>query len=363
MKEIIDRYKDIVISIATPYGSGTGFYVKNHNIIVTNHHVIKGAKEVIVSSKSFKKVLMPVLYNDPMYDLAFVQAPTDIDLPGVELATDTVLIEGNKVIAIGHPYGLKYTVTQGIVSKADRLHNNINYIQLDAAINPGNSGGPSVDEHGRVVGVNTFIIAGGNNLGFALPVSYLADSISEYEKNPGTNTTRCHSCGSVLVTDTIEDNYCTNCGAKMAYVEADKKEYEPAGYAAIMENIISNNGKDIKLARIGKNRWEVEEGSAKIIINYDDRTGFIYGDSHLCLLPKENLAKLYEYLLRENFNLEDVYFSVANTEIVMSILIYDQYLTEESGTRMIKNLIKKSDHYDDILVDDYGCIWKVEEVV
>jgi len=337
MKEIIEKYKDVVVSIATPYGAGTGFYLKGHNIIVTNHHVVSESLEVIISSKTFKKKLAAVLYSDPMYDLAFIKPPADIDLPEVELALEDTVLEGNQVIAIGHPYGLKYTVTQGIVSKADRLHNNINYIQLDAAINPGNSGGPSVNQEGRVVGVNTFIIAGGNNLGFALPVSYLYDSIKEYEKNPGVDTTRCHSCGTVLLNDQIEDGYCSNCGAKMEYAEQKKQGYAPAGYAKLLEEIIEKNGKDIKLARIGKNRWEIEEGSAKIYLNYDDRTGFIYGDSHLCILPKENLSTLYEYLLRENFQLEDVYFSVASTEIVMSIMIYDQYLTLDSGTRMISS--------------------------
>ena len=358
--EVIEKYKDVVISIATPFGSGTGFYLKHENLIVTNFHVIKESKEVIINSKAIKKTLAKVIYGDPMYDLAFIQPPESINLPTINLS-DTLVNEGEQIIAIGHPYGLKYTVTQGIVSKADRLHNNINYIQLDAAINPGNSGGPSVNEQGDVVGVNTFIIAGGNNLGFALPVSYLKEAITEFEQLNRVESMRCHSCGTILPETEIEDDYCSNCGAKMDYVVT--KDYKPAGVAKMLEEIIAKNNKDIKLARIGKNRWEIEEGSAKIYINYENTTGFVYGDAHLCMLPKQNVSDLFEYLLKENFTLEDACFSVSSKEIVMSVLAYDQYLTIESGTRMINNLLKYADHYDDILVDEYGCIWKEEETV
>jgi len=357
--EVIEKFKDVVVSIATPNGAGTGFYLKNEGIIVTNFHVISGVKEVIISGVNKDKVLAKVLYSDPMYDLAFIEA-NNVDISGVEL-TESNVNEGEQIIAIGHPYGLKYTVTQGIVSKAERLHNNINYIQLDAAINPGNSGGPSINENGEIVGVNTFIIAGGNNLGFALPVSYLKEAITEFKNLNEQVSIRCHSCSTVLLEADIEGKYCNNCGAKLDYVV--DKPYKPVGIAEMLEEIIIKNGKNIKLARIGKNRWEIEEGSAKIYITYENTTGFVYSDAHLCMLPKQNVAELFEYLLKENFELEDVYFSVANKEIVMSVLVYDQYLTIESGTRMLNNLLKYADKYDDILVDEYGCMWKEEEMV
>jgi len=357
--EVIEKFKDVVVSIATPNGAGTGFYLKNEGIIITNFHVISGVKEVIISGVNKEKVLAKVLYSDPMYDLAFIEA-NDVNISGVEL-TGSNVNEGEQIIAIGHPYGLKYTVTQGIVSKAERLHNNINYIQLDAAINPGNSGGPSINENGEIVGVNTFIIAGGNNLGFALPVSYLKEAITEFKNLKEQVSIRCHSCSTVLLEADIEGKYCNNCGAKLDYVV--DKPYKPVGIAEMLEEIIIKNGKNIKLARIGKNRWEIEEGSAKIYITYENTTGFVYSDAHLCMLPKQNVAELFEYLLKENFELEDVYFSVANKEIVMSVLVYDQYLTIESGTRMLNNLLKYADKYDDILVDEYGCMWKEEEMV
>jgi len=279
------------------------------------------------------------------------------------LADSEKINEGDKVIAIGHPYGLKYTVTQGIVSKAARLHNNINYIQLDAAINPGNSGGPSINEKGEVIGVNTFIIAQGTNLGFALPTSYLKQALEEYEKVKGEVAIRCQSCSTMLTKSKVENGYCNNCGVKVKFVGVNEKDYEPVGISKTIEEIIISLDKEIKLSRVGKNQWEIEEGSAKITITYDDVSGFIFGDAQLCMLPKTNLKPLYEYLLQENFSLEDVYFSLSENTIVMSVLIFDQYLNKETGIRIFKNLFEKADYHDNILVEKYGCKWKEEDKV
>ena len=89
------------------------------------------------------------------------------------------------MVAIGHPYGLNYTATQGVISKVDRIREGLKFIQIDAAINPGNSGGPLVNSNGEVIGVNSFIIRGGDNLGFALPVNYLKEALKLYLPNKG----------------------------------------------------------------------------------------------------------------------------------------------------------------------------------
>src|SRR5205814_7233075 len=123
----------------------------------------------------------------------------------------TEVQDGDEVLAIGHPYGLNYTATQGVVSRADRVQQGIHYIQIDAAINPGNSGGPLVNEEGEVLGVNTFIIKGGDNLGFALPVSYLKEALDQYLPIKGETAIRCPSCGTVVTEKTLDNGeYCPN---------------------------------------------------------------------------------------------------------------------------------------------------------
>ncbi|RPI17217.1 MAG: serine protease [Ignavibacteriae bacterium] len=355
-QEIINQFQPIIIQIATPQGTGTGFYLKDRNIIVTNDHVVKGNFEVVISGKNFQKVMAPVYFNDPKYDLAFIAAPAGIDLPEVHLQTEHPVHDGDQVIAIGHPYGLNYTATEGIVSKAERLQRGISYIQIDAAINPGNSGGPLVNKYGEVVGVNTFIIAGGDNLGFALPVKYLIESLDEYLPYYGKVVTRCLSCSNMVTPENIEGEYCPFCGAKVELPAIKKEEeYKPVGAAAIIETILEQLGKDVKLSRRGPYRWEIQEGSANIYISYQEN-GFIIGDCFICTLPKTNIGAIYELLLRQNYDLEDVMFSVNNQDIILSTLIFDQYLTYETGLATFKDLFRYADYYDNLLVEQYGAV-------
>ncbi len=353
-QKIIDRYQHVIIQIATPNGIGTGFYVKKANLIITNDHVVKGNSEAVISGRSIPKQMLPVFFNDAKYDLAFIKGPEGIDLPEINLAQGTDVKEGDSVIAIGHPFGLNYTATEGIVSKSKRLQRGINYIQIDAAINPGNSGGPLVNSNGDVVGVNTFIIAGGDNLGFALPVEYLKEDLEEYQSYFGKYAIKCASCGYIVTEENIDGEYCPNCGTKLEFSVLKKDtEYKPSGAAAIIETILEQLGKDVKLARRGPYTWEVDEGTAKIIINYN-QDGFIVCDSMLCLMPKTNIGAMYEFLLRENYNLEEMMFSVNNQDVVLSAFMLDQYLTYETGLETIKRLFATADKYDNILMDVYG---------
>jgi serine protease Do len=359
-QEIIDSFKSVIVQISTAFGTGTGFYVRDYNLVVTNNHVVKESSEAVISGTTFPKVSATVVFYDQKYDLAFIRIPDGIDLPDRKIGANPVH-DGDRVIAIGHPYGLKYTATEGIVSKAKRLQNGLNYIQIDAAINPGNSGGPLVNDIGEIVGVNTFIISGGDNLGFALPSEYLLESLNEYKPYDGKTAVRCKSCLNVITSDRIEDDYCPECGSKLIIPQLkDQKEYKPSGAALIVERILEALGKDVKLARRGQDRWEIEEGSARIMITYTEN-GFIIGDAFICRLPKQNIAVIYEYLLKENYDLEDVIFSVSNQDIVISFMAYDQYLNYETGLKEIESLLKKADYYDNYLIDNYGALPRVED--
>jgi len=362
MQNIIDLYKNVIIQISTSTGSGTGFFLKDYNLIVTNEHVVSGSSEVVIDGRQFEKTMTNVFYTDSLHDLAFLKVPEGAELPEVKLTEDRNLSQGDKVMAIGHPYGLKYTATQGIVSNTSRLMKSLNYIQVDAAINPGNSGGPLVNEAGEVIGVNTAKIAEGDNLGFSLPSHYLKVALDEYGEYSGQGVTRCNSCSNLVTQKNIDGEYCPHCGAKVKLPESFKEEdTAPVGAALQVENLITELGKNLRLSRKGKNNWEVEEGSATIRINYNDRSGFIVGDAHLCRLPKQGIDKIYEYLLRENYKLEGLLFSTFQQNIVLSFLIYDKYFNAESGKKVMQNLFKKADDYDHILVEKYGALWIKKE--
>ena len=360
MKEVIDIFKDIVIQIATPYSTGTGFYLKDLDLIVTNEHVIRDNRDVVIEGTLLPKQLSRVIFTDPKYDLALIEVKENNDNPSSKLASDDSLSEGDIVIAIGHPFGLKYTATQGIASNTEHLQNDVYYIQHDAALNPGNSGGPLINTKGEIVGVNTFVFKNGNSIGFSLPVKYLIESINEYKTGNGDVGVRCHSCSNVVFENTVDHNYCPHCGTKVQ-VPSLVDVYEPVGVSLTIENMLKTAGYDVRLARKGPSIWEVEKGSANINISYHEKTGLIVGDAHLCLLPKKDIKPIYKYLLKENFHLEGLTFSIKGRDIILSLLIYDRYLNEDTGMELLEHLFERADYYDNILVEEYGAIWKEEE--
>src|SRR5215471_888355 len=139
MKAVIEQYQNAIIQIATQSATGTGFYVKEFDLIVTNDHVVGDNPEVTIAGKLFPKTISRVWYTDRKHDLAFLEMPKEIVLPEVRLGKYEEMKDGDRVMAIGHPYGLNYTVTQGVISKVDRIRDGLKFIQIDAAINPGNS--------------------------------------------------------------------------------------------------------------------------------------------------------------------------------------------------------------------------------
>lgn len=356
MREIINLYKDIVIQIATPYSIGTGFYLKAPNLIVTNHHVVEGNKEVVIEGRAFEKQLVKVVYIDRKFDLAFLEPSAPLPIQGVELNLNDSQQEGEAVVAIGHPFGLKYTATQGILSNVNHKHNDLTYFQHDAAINPGNSGGPLVNQQGEVIGINTFIIKDGQNLGFSLPASYLQKSINDFLKGESIEGSRCVSCLNIVFANTIEDGYCPKCGTKVE-LPSNVDIYEPIGVRRSIEQILKDLKYNVALARTGPSAWEINRGSAKVTLLYLEEEGIISGHAILCHLPNENIKPIYEYLLRENFRIEGMSLGVSGQEIVLSLFIYDRYFHPETAISLFNTLFEKADYYDNILVENYGAVW------
>lgn len=363
-QHIIEQYQKAIIQIATPGGTGTGFYVKEFDLIVTNDHVVADNAEVTIAGKAFEKILSRVWYTDRKHDLAFLEVPRNIELPEVKLGLYEQMKDGDVVVAIGHPFGLNYTATQGVISKVDRIREGLKYIQIDAAINPGNSGGPLVNMSGEIIGVNSFIIRGGDNLGFALPVNYLREALQMYFPNKGQSSTRCFSCGYLVTTTNIDSQkYCPGCGTEVKLPEVPEKEIEPVGAAKTIEDILRELGKDVKLAREGVNSWGVKEGSAKIKITYNPDNYFIAGDAYLCQMPADasKIKPLYQYLLQENYNTQGLVLSCVKQNIVLSRIMYDLDMTRDGGVQAFKNLFQKADYYDDILKREYACTERLEE--
>jgi len=363
MKAIIDRYRDSIIQIATPYSTGTGFLLPDKQLVVTNNHIVQDNREVVVRGDRLPKQLATVVYADPKYDLAFLrmQDPFEVAPEAVALGDDEKLVEGDVVVSIGHPFGLEFSITQGIISNANREVENVRYLQHDAALNPGNSGGPLIDREGTIIGINTLGVEQGDNIGFSLPVRYLKQALSDYQAaRPGVKA-RCEACDNVVAEQEVEnDQYCPHCGAKV-YLPSFAEVYEPVGVAESIEELLVEIGQDVRLSRRGPNNWEIIEGSARIDITYHEDTGLIMGDAYLCALPKTDIKPIYEFLLRENYETEGLSFSIKDQDVVLSLLIFDRYLNLSTGIKLFRHLFERADYYDNVLVEKYGAIWRKEE--
>jgi serine protease DegQ len=162
---------------APQQGLGSGVIVSPEGYILTNNHVIEGAAEIQVTLSDSRRTIAQVIGADPDTDLAILRIDLE-RLPVITLGNSDTAQVGDRVLAIGNPFGVGQTVTSGIVSALGRNQLGINtfenFIQTDAAINPGNSGGALVDVNGNLIGINTAIFSrsgGSMGIGFAIPVS------------------------------------------------------------------------------------------------------------------------------------------------------------------------------------------------
>src|ERR1700739_592669 len=169
---------DFFYGLVPQEGQGSGFVIDKEGHILTNYHVIADARQVEVTMHNRKKYKATVVGTDPSHDLAVIQIKAPDLVPAV-LGDSRNLQVGQKVYAIGNPFGLAGTMTRGIViaTRPVREPNGATIdeaIQTDAAINPGNSGGPLMNWHGEVIGINTMILSSVNQnagIGFAIPIN------------------------------------------------------------------------------------------------------------------------------------------------------------------------------------------------
>jgi serine protease Do len=166
-------------------GFGSGFLIDAKGVIVTNHHVVAGADEVLVELRDGRKFVSKDIKSDPKTDLAIVRIESKEPLPCLSFGDSSTMEIGDRVLAVGAPFGLTGSVTSGIVSAKGRsIHLNTyeDFLQTDAAINPGNSGGPLVNLNGEVIGVNSAIKSrsgGFQGVGLAIS-SNMAKKITEH---------------------------------------------------------------------------------------------------------------------------------------------------------------------------------------
>jgi S1-C subfamily serine protease len=186
--------RDFFFQVFPQKGIGSGFIINEEGEILTNNHVVSGSRNITVTLSDKSHYAATVVGLDRRSDLAILRIRADRKLPFVRLGNSDGLVVGQKVLAIGNPFGLEGTLTTGIVSSLGRSLQSEDgnplegLIQTDAAINPGNSGGPLLDSSGNVIGINTAIYgsqtasgeSGSIGIGFAMPINRAKEKLEEY---------------------------------------------------------------------------------------------------------------------------------------------------------------------------------------
>jgi serine protease Do len=193
VEELVGKYGEAVISIETPSGKGSGFLINKDGYAITNAHVIQGETRVSAilymnAASGFNRRRIDdveIIALNPFVDLALLKLPLPADLKpkNVILGNPDDVNAGDSVFAVGNPLGFERSVSGGRISNRSRSLEGQLFLQTDASINPGNSGGPLFNQRGEVIGVTSrgFHAAFADNVGFAIPVSYVKEFIHHRE--------------------------------------------------------------------------------------------------------------------------------------------------------------------------------------
>lgn len=184
---IIESSIKSVVTIRTDVAQGTGFIITDDGYIVTNAHVLADsngylAQNIRAITSEAQTISATFIGFDDNFDIALLKVSGNFD--SIRLGNSDNVQIGEKVIAIGNPLGLQFSVSEGIISAVNREGSNGEkaYIQTDAALNPGNSGGPLINKQGEVIGINNFKVSGGESLGFALESNYIKSAINSISR-------------------------------------------------------------------------------------------------------------------------------------------------------------------------------------
>ena len=171
--------KDVVksvVSVKTNSGQGSGVVIDAGGYIVTNYHVVSGADQIAVFFYDKTGYYAQIVGYNAVSDIAVLKVELPSPPDSLKFGNSESVSIGERVIAVGNPGGLDFTVTEGIISATNRVgQNGVAYLQTDVPINPGNSGGPLVGTSGRIIGINTLKIGGFEGIGFAVPSNTVKD--------------------------------------------------------------------------------------------------------------------------------------------------------------------------------------------
>lgn len=352
--EKLNSLKQSIFKINTSEWTWSWFYIKEYKVVVTNYHVVSWNHVVALEDYDENKQVAKVVLVNPEKDIALLMPEKEISLDDtIELVEDIQVKEKDKAIVMWYPFGMWFTVTEGIVSSPKQNVSWRDLIQTDAAINPGNSGWPLVNEKWQLIWINTSKYTNADNTGFAVSSAELIEELKNIEKIDKTKlSVVCPSCGTFI---TEKTDYCPSCWAKIdKNIFIEKKLQKLSQF---VEDAISKLKINPIVARSGYESWVFHNWSSQIrIFVYDNN--YLYVTSQLNILPTKDLLPLYDFLLSEDVN--PFQFGVYENCIYFSyrVAITDIFKNDETESVVsdrIKEFAEKADDYDDLFVNKYWC--------
>jgi serine protease Do len=347
--------KNSIFKIHTAAGSGSGFYVKEKDIVVTNHHVINGYRQVAVENVLKERVLAKVVLVNPQTDLAFLKLEKSLDASGCIINPGISVNAGDRVFVHGFPFGMPYTITEGIISSPSQLVDGRKLVQTDAAVNPGNSGGPILNTQNELIAITSSKFTNADNMGFGIPLNTFLSDLESLNVISDFNRfyLKCDSCGTLI---DEKSEYCNNCGNSLdtqVFFESDKENKE--FITSFVEDALKLANINPVLARSGKEYWEFHYGTSLIRI-FIYNTNYLYVTSPLNEMPQQNVGELLKYILSNNISPYKlgIYKNVIFLSYRISISdLYTSYATQIKNH--IAQLITKADELDNFFAEKFKC--------
>ncbi|MCA9580766.1 MAG: serine protease [Myxococcales bacterium] len=313
-QDVYNRYRDSIVVVKTAASTGTGFLYRDQKHIVTAFHLVREGRSVTVTTVDGTDHATRIVAVQREVDLAILELTAPLD-KGTPIEPAEEIKVGSGVLVLGHPFApsrgtrgrndlyldglLNWTATGGIVSGLNEFQ-----VQTDAAVNPGNSGGPLVDDGGDVLAVSTFVRAGAQNLGFALPVHAFAQELRDHAgplasvamRSP---TYRCARCQ--LAYDPVDDQ-CVACGSPHRFLGEHDLAAQDLPYAEA-ERVIQSALSSLPLgapARVGPGVFEIEHPQVSLRVTLEDGGAEVVARCPIARLPSEGFAGFYRFLLTAN---------------------------------------------------------------
>jgi len=355
----MENTKNSIYKIITSKGTGTGFKIEGKDFVITNYHVVEGSKVVAVENHKQDKFKAQVVMVNPEVDLAFLQVKDLHDAKGeIKLDKEVEIKNLHKVYINGFPFGLPFTVTEGVVSAPDQPMGKRKYVQTDAAVNSGNSGGPMLNTDGVLMGVTTSKFKDADNVGFGIKHTDLIKEVEDFTFEDGKYRLKCNSCDDFI---DKSSKFCESCGNNIDSSVFD--EFEKSYITKIIDEALESNGFDTVLCTTGEEYWSFHKGSALIRI-FMGGEDYLFATSPLNILPKKNIKDLLAYLVSGK---ESPYIlGINDNKVYVSYRVHLSDFYGEEKETVAKNFglfAAKAEALSNFFHTEFGCEKSMESKV